>query len=122
MLCVPAVRKEEHLDIGVPGPAVLAHREVFGPQDRDHQLVAQFIVPQLHLQGDRRPPQYLHPNPNLTLTLTLILTLTSSLTLTLTLTLTLPLPLPNPNPAYGTTASPAGGQGASCTCIVCVHV
>ena len=48
---LPPVRQEVHFDVGVPRSSVCSGRQVYGLKDVDDQLMAHFVIPQLHLKG-----------------------------------------------------------------------
>lgn len=48
-LILPSVWQEVDLDVGVSGSAVILDRKFFGSENRDNQLMTDFVVPQLHL-------------------------------------------------------------------------
>lgn len=50
-LGVPAVREEVDFDIGAPGTPVGSQGDVHGLEHVDNQLMANFVIPQLHLHG-----------------------------------------------------------------------
>lgn len=46
---VPSVRQKVHFDIGVTWPPVGSGGQIYGLKDVDNQLMAHFVIPQLHL-------------------------------------------------------------------------
>lgn len=48
-MILPPIRQEVHLDIRVPRSSVWSGWQVYGLKDVDDQLMAHFVVPQLHL-------------------------------------------------------------------------
>lgn len=48
-MILPPIRQEVHLDIWVPRSSVWSGRQIYGLKDVDNQLMAHFVVPQLHL-------------------------------------------------------------------------
>lgn len=57
---LPAVGQEVHLDVEASGSAVGSQGELHGLQHVDDQLVARFVIPQLHLEDGTHADVWRH--------------------------------------------------------------